>query len=30
VSSGPAPYAHELKALFAKHGYAWRVRRMAR
>ena len=30
VSSGPAPYAHELKALFAKHGYAWRVRRMTR
>jgi hypothetical protein len=30
VSSGPMPYAHELKALFAKHGYAWRVRRMAR
>jgi hypothetical protein len=28
VSRGPAPYARELKALFAKHGYRWRARRM--
>jgi hypothetical protein len=28
ASRGPAPYARELKALFAKHGYTWRVRRM--
>jgi len=27
-TTGPANYAEEMKALFAKHGYRWRVRRM--